>query len=367
MNTTHKSTYAAMFAKTLKQEQAKAKMSGESSGDSFKDPRFLDFQPNNSYTLRLLYWPNEKTGRAMAFIKQYKHTYYDKDNKKYYEVICPSSDYLDGNKKHCPICAQADKLYAIKAAAEKSGKPSPLAKELYDKFKRKAANYAVVYVVNDTSNPENNGTCKLMYYTYDLNRFIDMYVYGKGGYDKEGQPVKIADELVLGYDAFDLKNGRNLIIQTSPKRVGDKIYNAYSPQFSPKYTAVNLTDEELPQIFNDLNFDADFYRPVDKEAQAEFLSIMSKQDLLARDLSKGQVDEVDEDDSDIFEKDIQKDISEEPVVKTEVKSEEPKSSPKKEEAFEDFEETLPEPTGVSEEKSSSDDDWNFDDDDIFTK
>lgn len=309
------SKYAAMFAKAFKQEQDKAAAArNRDNKDSFKDPRFIEFVGGNTYKFRLLYCPNTETGRSTPIITQYTHTYYDRENKKYYSSICPSSNYLDGHTKNCPICSLANRIWAIGNKAKQAGTPSLLAEKLYRQYKRKLSTYAVVYVVNDSYNPDNNGTCKIVRFGDTMTKFIDQYVFGKPVRDKNGKETQIDPDLVLGFDAFNIDNGRDLIITTTTKAFEtaegeQKNYCDYSAQFSPKYTSIDISEQELPAIFDDLNFDADFFKAVDKNAQQEYISVMTQQDILAKDL--GNNVDIFEDDTpakktvaaDIFEED----------------------------------------------------------------
>lgn len=367
------SKYAAMFAKAFKQEQDKAAAarSRENNGDSFRDPRFVQFVGGNTYKFRLLYCPNTETGRSAPIITQYTHTYYDRENKKYYSSICTSSNYLDGHTKNCPICSLANRIWAIGNKAKQTGTPSLLAEKLYRQYKRKLSTYAVVYVVNDSYNPDNNGTCKIVRFGDTMTKFIDQYVFGKPVRDKNGKETQIDPDLVLGFDAFNIDNGRDLIITTTTKAFEtaegeQKIYCDYSAQFSPKYTSVDISEQELPAIFDDLNFDADFFKGVDKNAQQEYISVMTQQDILAKDL--GNNVDIFEDESpakktvaaDIFEEDAEEVKQPLPPVKEE--------SRKKRVVVEDEEIVVKKPvqkTVKAPESSEEDEDFSdiFDDED----
>ena len=394
------SKYAAMFAKAFKQEQDKAAAarSRENNKDSFKDPRFIEFVGGNTYKFRLLYCPNTETGRSTPIITQYTHTYYDRENKKYYSSICTSSNYLDGHTKNCPICSLANRIWAIGNKAKQAGTPSLLAEKLYRQYKRKLSTYAVVYVVNDSYNPDNNGTCKIVRFGDTMTKFIDQYVFGKPVRDKNGKETQIDPDLVLGFDAFNIDNGRDLIITTTTKSFEtadgeQKNYCDYSAQFSPKYTSVDISEQELPAIFDDLNFDADFFKPVDKNAQQEYISVMTQQDILAKDL--GNNVDIFEDESsakktvasDIFEEDAEEVKQPLPPVKEESRKKKvvvedeaeipapakksPPAKKQEDEEDEDFgdifedEAETPAPTKKSapakKQEDEDDDDWSLDD------
>ena len=235
---------------------------------------------------------------------------------------------------------------------------------MYRQYKRRLNSYAVVYVVNDSYNPDNNGTCKIMRFGDTITKWIDQYVFGKPVRDRNGKETQIDPDLVLGFDAFNTENGRDLIITTTTKSFDSdgeqKNYCDYSLQFSPKFTSVEVSEHELASIFDDLNFDADFFRAVDKTAQQEYISMMTQQDILAKDLGNN-VDIFEDDNSakqsvnaDIFEDDV---VEPKPV----------KATPKKQVVVEEDDEeeiVVKKPAKkVVEEPAEEDDDFSsiFDD------
>ena len=242
-----------------------------------------------------------------------------------------------------------------------------LAEKLYRQYKRKLSTYAVVYVVNDSYNPDNNGTCKIVRFGDTMTKFIDQYVFGKPVRDKNGKETQIDPDLVLGFDAFNIDNGRDLIITTTTKSFEtadgeQKNYCDYSAQFSPKYTSVDISEQELPAIFDDLNFDADFFKPVDKNAQQEYISVMTQQDILAKDL--GNNVDIFEDESSA-KKTVASDIFEEDAEEVKQPLPPTKEESRKKKAIVEDEAEIPAPakksTPAKKQEADDDDDWSLDD------
>ena len=251
---TRNSTLRDLFNKAQKAEQTKS--------SKFVDERLLKCQIGSSYKLRLLYCPSEE--RTSPFIEQRIHRNWNPNLKKYTRVVCPSSPYLDGYEgyKACPVCQAAASLYQKKQAGDAN------AKILYDTAKSITENYAVVYVVSDTTEGEANATgqIKIIKYGFDIQKILDMYVMGK---EVKGSP-KLDDDELVGFDAFELQNGRNLVITVSEKKVGDVRFPSYTASFSSRTSDIPLTQEDVEEAFAKLRFDEDFYVKADQKEISDF-------------------------------------------------------------------------------------------------
>ena len=251
---TRNSTLRDLFNKAQKAEQTKS--------SKFVDERLLKFQIGSSYKLRLLYCPSEE--RTSPFIEQRIHRNWNPNLKKYTRVVCPSSPYLDGYEgyKACPVCQAAASLYQKKQAGDAN------AKILYDTAKSITENYAVVYVVSDTTEGEANATgqIKIIKYGFDIQKILDIYVMGK---EVKGSP-KLDDDELVGFDAFELQNGRNLVITVSEKKVGDVHFPSYTASFSSRTSDIPLTQEDVEEAFAKLRFDEDFYVKADQKEISDF-------------------------------------------------------------------------------------------------
>lgn len=293
MITSTKTTLRDLFAKAQKNEQSKV-------AASHQDERFLVLKPGRRYRVRLLFSPTEK--RSGPFIETKIHRNYNPNLRKYTKVLCPSSDYLEGYEgyKMCPVCQAAGKFY------EKSQLGDANAQKMYNSIKRITENYAVVYVVQDSLEGEGNvaGKIKILKYGFDIQKVFDRFVMGK---PVKGEP-EIDPEEVIGYDAFDLENGRDLIISVGSKKVGAQVYPEYNASFSGKYSSVPLTEEEVADAVKKLRFDEDFFVDYDMNAiNAFYKEIVLKESGADLDINEDKSDEgEDEDDSEVFKKSVKK-------------------------------------------------------------
>ena len=294
MITSTKTTLRDLFAKAQKNEQSKVTT-------SHQDERFLVLKPGRRYRVRLLFSPTEK--RSGPFIETKIHRNYNPNLRKYTKVLCPSSDYLEGYEgyKMCPVCQAAGKFY------EKAQLGDANAQKMYNSIKRITENYAVVYVVQDSLEGEGNvaGKIKILKYGFDIQKVFDRFVMGK---PVKGEP-EIDPEEVIGYDAFDLENGRDLIISVGSKKVGAQVYPEYNASFSGKYSSVPLTEEEVADAVKKLRFDEDFFVDYDMNAiNAFYKEIVLKESGADLDINEDKSDDEgeDEDDSEVFKKPVKK-------------------------------------------------------------
>lgn len=294
MITSTKTTLRDLFAKAQKNEQSKVTT-------SHQDERFLVLKPGRRYRVRLLFSPTEK--RSGPFIETKIHRNYNPNLRKYTKVLCPSSDYLEGYEgyKMCPVCQAADKFY------KKAQLGDANAQKMYNSIKRITENYAVVYVVQDSLEGEGNvaGKIKILKYGFDIQKVFDRFVMGK---PVKGEP-EIDPEEVIGYDAFDLENGRDLIISVGSKKVGAQVYPEYNASFSGKYSSVPLTEEEVADAVKKLRFDEDFFVDYDMNAiNAFYKEIVLKESGADLDINEDKSDDEgeDEDDSEVFKKPVKK-------------------------------------------------------------
>jgi hypothetical protein len=249
---------AEVYAKLQKEEEAKAKKDAEAAKD-FNNPDFLSMKVDNAYEMRLMYWTSQVPGeRVVPIIEKTVHAV--KTDDGYHEITCPSSDYLLGRSGYraCPICAELSKLW------EEMEKGSATAKVVYDKFKRKFKGYAVVYVVNDPTTPENNGTFKILFVNAFINNFLREEIKGV---NKKG--IKIEGARPIGFKAFDPSaNGKNLLVSVTK----DGEYNKYTSKFvdpAEGQAAIDVDADKLCEVYDKLKFD-EHYTPFDPEACKTF-------------------------------------------------------------------------------------------------
>lgn len=246
-----------MYALLQKQQAEKAKADEDAAKD-FNDPNFLQLKQGNAYEMRLMYYTSGVPGdRIVPIIEKIVHAYKDPTDNQYHEVTCPTSEYLNGRQGYrmCPICTELSKLWKLHEGG------SVAAKAQYDKFKRKFKGYAVVYVINDPSNPENNGTFKIIYINA---KQIDFFRSEIKGVDKKGNPINGARP--INFKAYDPSEaGKNLMITVS--KDGD--WSDYAMKFVDSNGPLNITTDQIAEAYDTLSFD-DRYTQFDPEASQTF-------------------------------------------------------------------------------------------------
>ena len=260
-----KNKLKAIFKKAQTNAKARSAEIANEGGRSIDD-RFLQLKIGNTYHLRLLYLPVGK--REKPFIELQVHRHFDPTTRRYTRVICPTSEHLLGSAgfDKCPVCRAMSDLWKAGQAGDKQ------AAEVYRQNRRTQENYAVVYVVKDSLTENSNaGQVKILKYGFEIAKFLNANCLGIAA---KGDPEPDPDE-VIGFEAFDLENGRNLVIKVGKKDVrganGEIIsFPAYSTAFSQKTSSIDLTEEDLPKVFKDLRFDESFFTEADDKALLDF-------------------------------------------------------------------------------------------------
>lgn len=280
-----KSKLQALFQKA----QANAKKASAPTQKKVDD-RFLKMNIGSTYRLRLLYLPTAK--RTSPFIENLVHRYYDPMTKEYIRAVCPTSSHLLGSAGYdkCPVCKVLSELW------KRSQEGDKLAEELYRAARRSDENYAVVYVVKDSSvdNPQT-GKIKILKYGFEISKFLNAECLGIAS---RGQPEIDPDEIV-GFEAFDLSAGRDLVIKVGKKdvRIGGKsvTFPEYETSFSRTLSEVDVDIDNLPHIFKELRFDEDFFVDADEDALLNYYNRVIK----SRLNSVNEQEEVVEDEDDV--------------------------------------------------------------------
>lgn len=305
-----------------------------------EDPRFIQFKAGNTYQFRLLYYVDDPEKRKTPFIAKYTHNHWDDDAEfdKLKTVTCPTSEYILHNNgfSKCPICKATRKFYKDKEEG------SSTAEELYDQYRRKFHGYALVYVVNDPTNEENNGTIKLMHFGITIHKWLKLQIFG---IDEKGNLV---DDETIGKGAFDLKDGYNLKITVSKK--GE--YNDYLCEFARKSSAINISEKDIAAAATELKFDEEYTT----FSSDEELNTFYKECVLAEEVNSSTKDEIDlgEEDEENKEDDIPMDFDK-------------NGKAKKEEAPEETPEDEPEEPAEEKTEDLGTDDGDIDIDNILKK
>lgn len=218
------------------------------------DPRIIDMKPDTTLRVRLLFYVEPGSDRSGPFVEKYIHYVFDPATKQGSTVVCPTSLYISGNAgfRDCPICTNNSNLWNDYKANQ-----SLSSKELYDKFKRKFYGFALVYVINDPTNKDNNGKVRILKYGVSISNFFQKEIFGKDVKSKDNEPEERYSDCV-GSAAFDLDSGYDLIIAIEKNVTPIGTYNKYSPKFAREKTPVNVDKEQLERQIKELSFDKDF-------------------------------------------------------------------------------------------------------------
>ena len=220
------------------------------------DPRYIIFS-KGTYRFKLINYlieNNYPTKKEFPWVEKYAHS--SKVNDKFKTIICPTTQFAQSGFKKCPICDYVSKLYADGAGANTHALNS-----VYKAHKRVFSFTALVLVVNDPVNPENNGKLMLMRNGKTLHDFLMKEAYNKQIKSEDGvqQP---ADEDSAGMAAFipNFSEGANemesfdLIIEVTANASNPK-WNDYTPKFARKLTKSTLTFSQIDEQVKELNIE----------------------------------------------------------------------------------------------------------------
>jgi len=239
-----------------KYKQIVEKRNAANANTKSSDERLIQFKPDNTYRVRLLYYTDKSIEREAPFIEQRIHSVWDEESRRLGKVICPTSNYVNDKAGFdmCPVCRNNSKLWK----EHKAG--SQTSHELYKKFKRKFYGYSLAYVVNDSFNAENNGKVMILRYGVGISDFFKKEILGEG--DDKADPV--------GSTAFDLEDGYDLIITVSKNPTEFGVFNSYECKFARDKSSINADAKKLETEITALDFDKDFYTLSTKEEIQEF-------------------------------------------------------------------------------------------------
>ena len=182
----------------------------------------LKFKPGNTYQVRLV--PNPNTPKESIF-HYYQHIWNSNATGELVTALCPTTF---GEK--CPIDAYYLKNYKDGTEAEKKAAAV---------LSRKEGWLVNVYVISDPTNPENEGTVKILRYGRELARIIQSALEGDDAED-------------IGVEkAFGLDEGCTLRIKCehkSDKRGGQKYVTYSASKFLPA-SRLDLVEAKLDAIF----------------------------------------------------------------------------------------------------------------------
>lgn len=172
----------------------------------------LKTTPENTYLVRIV--PNVEDPDKTIF-QYFLHGWTSATDGRYVSTVCPTTYGED-----CPICQERFRLW---------NKGDEASKELSKNLARKERYYANVYVVEDPTNEDNNGSVKIFGYGRQIAKIIDEAMNGD-------------DAEEIGGRMFDFtKDGCNLRIKVEKNSGGYPNYDR-SKFVAPSSIAVSLDD-----------------------------------------------------------------------------------------------------------------------------
>lgn len=205
---------------------------GAKAGNSYADERVWKPTPDavGNYSGIIRFLPPPK-GEADPFVKVYNHGF--QKNGKWFIENCPTTLGND-----CPVCESNSELWG-------SGLESD--KKTASQRKRKISYYANIVVVNDPSNPQNNGKHFLYRFGVKIMEKIEAAVEGDTAVGQEG------------IDVVNFWEGANLVLKM---RKGEGNFTTYQDsQFQPPSPLFDGNDEQLCALWESLYSLRDYHDP----------------------------------------------------------------------------------------------------------
>lgn len=188
----------------------------------------MRLKPGNTYLVRLI--PNIKNP-AETFLNYSHHGWTSTSTGQYVDALCPRTF-----GERCLLCEERFKLYK-KADGDKSSRYYKLFTMLRDHEK----SLVNVYVVNDPTNEDNNGTVKVLRLSKTLKAKVDLAVTGDD-----------ADE--FGSKVFDLSDeGCNFKIVVETTQDGKNTFQNYNnSRFTSSSAIPNMTKAKIKEVYESI-------------------------------------------------------------------------------------------------------------------
>lgn len=201
-------------------EMLKKSLSDQRTGESFKD--ILKTEIGKSYTVRLI--PNmENIGKSTN--KYFNHTWKSLATGNTVSCVCPTT-----HGERCSICEERVRLYRTEDEKDKANA------KLLGKKEQWLVN---VYVIDDQTNPKNNGTVKILRYGKQIDDILKENI--EGDYATEVGIQRI----------FNLtEEGCNLKIKVVKNQGGYAEYK--SSRFTNSSEIPGMTDAKAEQIYKNI-------------------------------------------------------------------------------------------------------------------
>ncbi len=200
---------------SLKEEKA-------SSNSSFRN--FLKMEAGKTYLVRFI--PNIKEPKA-TFFHYAHHGFTSLSTGQYIDATCPRSF-----GERCPICEERFKLYKTKDEKDRN---------LAYMIRSHDKHMINVYVVNDPTKAENEGSVKIL-------RF------GKRIYDKILDATEGDDSDEFGARVYDLtENGCNFKIKVETAQDGTRKFTNYNnSRFTAPCAIPNMDSDKIKEVYENI-------------------------------------------------------------------------------------------------------------------
>ena len=242
-------------------DQIKQSLSPKKGESIYKD--ILKFEAGKTYIVRLV--PNLSNLKD-TFYHYYHHSWKSLATNNFITALCPST-----YGEPCPIDTYAFRVYRNGSDEEKKNLNQVTRKE----------NWLVnVYVIQDPTNPDNEGKVKIMRYGRELDKIITSAISGDE-----------ADE--FGAKVFDIQDGCSLKIKCehrSDGRGGGKSFMVtYAASRFMNPGSLGLSKEELENVHKGIH---DLTAILPRKKQSELQDLLNKHYLLVEDEQNNDEDSV---------------------------------------------------------------------------
>lgn len=225
-------------------ESIKASLNVEKpSGSSFRN--YLKMEVGKTYLVRFI--PNITDPKA-TFFHYSHHGFTSLSTGQYVDATCPRSF-----GERCTVCEARFKLYKTKVETDRN---------LAYAIRAHEKHLVNVYVINDPTTPENEGTVKIL-------RF------GKRIYDKILAATEGDDADEFGPRVYDLtENGCNFKIKVESSSEGNRKFTNYNnSRFTAPCAVPNMTPEKIKETYENI---LDLSKVLEMKSESELNAILKE-------------------------------------------------------------------------------------------
>lgn len=237
--------------KDFESARKKALDTAASKSNGYNDERLIKFEIGNKYRFRLIYYIDADSNLDEPFIRKWTHSAQNAE-AKWKTITCPTTHHQgSAGYAMCKTCDNNNKLW-------NSGIESD--KVTYKKFRRRFNGYALVYVVKDGTNSDNNGQIKIMRFGVKVDKFLQKQIFGIA----DGSEDSVEFDTV-GFDAFKFENGFDLQIEVQQQ--GE--WPDYLCEFARKSSTIDIDMSDAEDTIKELKFIEEF-KEDDKKSVDDF-------------------------------------------------------------------------------------------------